>query len=117
MFILAIKTQRNRFFARGGRNENGGPQCVMLKFALSERGRTRFTVVSHLLTARPTLKDGIVVVDPSGQWLRTWREQFGRLEIGSCVHRWSTILMFVRSLARFTSDHALKRSHLPYDHR
>ena len=78
----------------------------MLKFALSERGPP-LTVVSHLLTARPTLKDGIVVVDPSGQWLRTWREQFGRLEIGvlrsPMVHHPD---VWPGSLARFTSDHA-----------
>ena len=79
-------------------------------------GPHALTVVSHLLTARPSLKDGIVVVDPSGQWLRTWREQFGRLEIGvlrsPMVHHPD---VWPGSLARFTSDHALKRSHLPYD--
>ena len=70
----------------------------------------------HLLAARPGLADGLVVVDPAGVWMRTWHEQFARLEIGNLrspgVHHPGT-----RSgeLAEHTVRHGLDRSGLPYD--
>lgn len=36
-------------------------------------------VAAHLLTARPALR--VTVIDPSGAWLTTWRDQFARLDI------------------------------------
>ncbi len=38
-------------------------------------------VATHLIAARPTLRGGIVVLDPAGAWLTTWRDQFARLGI------------------------------------
>ena len=73
-------------------------------------------VAVHLLTARPGLADGIVVVDPAGVWMRTWHEQFARLEIDNLrspvVHHPGT-----RSdeVAAHTMRRGLDRSGLPYD--
>jgi cation diffusion facilitator CzcD-associated flavoprotein CzcO len=38
-------------------------------------------VSTHLVTARPALRDRLVVIDPAGTWLTTWRDQFARLGI------------------------------------
>ena len=35
----------------------------------------------HLVTAAPCLRDRLVVVDPAGDWLVQWRDQFARLDI------------------------------------
>ena len=37
----------------------------------------------HLLTAAPSLRSRLMVVDPAGEWLGDWRDQFARLEIAN----------------------------------
>ena len=37
----------------------------------------------HLLAADPQLRGRITVIDPSGEWMSNWYEQFARLEIGN----------------------------------
>ncbi len=73
-------------------------------------------VVAHLVAAKPSLRERIVVVDPSGRWLRAWHEQFARLEIGvlrsPIVHHPD---VHPAALARFVDDGDLARSKLPYD--
>lgn len=70
----------------------------------------------HLLAARPELSDEIVVLDPAGQWMDNWREQFARLEIANLrspvVHHPG---VDPGELATHTIRHRLDRSGLPYD--
>jgi len=74
------------------------------------------TVTTHLLKAKPSLRGRISVVDPSGCWLRTWTEQFARLDIGvlrsPIVHHPDVDPL---ALSRFASARRLARSNLPYD--
>ncbi|MFN3256540.1 MAG: hypothetical protein ACE37B_12650 [Ilumatobacter sp.] len=44
-------------------------------------GPQALAVMTHLLTAAPSLRDRIVAVDPTGTWMDTWNEQFARFEI------------------------------------
>lgn len=45
-------------------------------------GPQGLAVVLHLLEADPSLRDRLVVVDPSGAWLQRWQAQFAALGIG-----------------------------------
>ena len=69
----------------------------------------------HCLVAAPHLRDRITVVDPSGQWLRTWRDQFARLEISHLrspgVHHPG---VRPEALMKHTRAHDLPTSGLPY---
>ncbi|MEO1056969.1 MAG: NAD(P)-binding domain-containing protein [Actinomycetota bacterium] len=73
-------------------------------------------MAAHLLAATPSLRDRIAVVDPSGQWMHTWHEQFRRLEIdvlrSPSVHHPG---VDPAALARFVDLGHLARSGLPYD--
>jgi len=73
-------------------------------------------VTTHLLSAQPSLRGRISVVDPSGEWLATWSEQFERLEIGvlrsPVVHHPAVA---PGALASYTNERRLPRSNLPYD--
>ncbi|MEM9711675.1 MAG: FAD-dependent oxidoreductase [Actinomycetota bacterium] len=70
----------------------------------------------HLLEADPGMADRLVVLDPSGDWLATWREHFARLEIGNLrspvVHHPAPD---VSTLARHIARHGLPRTGLPYE--
>jgi len=65
-------------------------------------------VTTHLLSADPSLRDRLVVVDADGRWLSTWHEQFARLEIdvlrSPVVHHPD---VDPGQLAHFTTDHRL----------
>ncbi len=73
-------------------------------------------VAAHLLAATPSLRERIAVVDPSGQWMRTWHDQFRRLEIdvlrSPSVHHPG---VDPAALARFVDTGHMPRSGLPYD--
>lgn len=79
-------------------------------------GPHSLSIVAHLLAAEPSLRDRIAVVDPTGRWMRTWHEQFARLEIG--VLR-SPIVHHPHvdpgALANYVAGKHLPRSGLPYD--
>lgn len=79
-------------------------------------GPQALAVVTHLVTARPSLRDEIVVIDPSGEWLQTWQSQFDRLEIGvlrsPSVHHPA---VDPGALSQYVADKRLPRSNLPYD--
>ena len=49
--------------------------------ASSAQVLTALAMALHLIQADPSLADDLLVIDPSGEWLQTWDEQFGRLEI------------------------------------
>ncbi|MEM9466244.1 MAG: FAD-dependent oxidoreductase [Actinomycetota bacterium] len=70
----------------------------------------------HLLRADPSLRDGMVVLDPAGEWLTTWDRQFARLEIdvlrSPSVHHPDPD---VDALASFVSHQSMMSSGLPYD--
>ena len=70
----------------------------------------------HLLAAEPDLRDEIVVLDPTGEWLSTWEAQFDRLGIdvlrSPIVHHPSPR---VDSLSRFVGAGDWPTSGLPYD--
>lgn len=70
----------------------------------------------HLLAARPGLSNELTVVDPTGQWMHNWHEQFARLEIGNLrsptVHHPG---ICAGELAAHTTHHGLGRSGLRYD--
>lgn len=71
---------------------------------------------THLLTARPSLADELVVIDPSGTWLSRWHEQFARLGIDTLrspsVHHPGTV---PEGLGAYAAHLGLPRSGLPYD--
>ena len=73
-------------------------------------------IVAHLLTAKPALRERLAIVDPTGCWMRTWHDQFARLEIGvlrsPIVHHPD---VDPGALARYVDDHRKQRSNLPYD--
>jgi hypothetical protein len=52
------------------------------RVAIVGAGPHGLTVACHLLRADPSLIDDLVVVDPSGAWLASWRRSFRSLEIG-----------------------------------
>ncbi|MEM9609104.1 MAG: FAD/NAD(P)-binding protein, partial [Actinomycetota bacterium] len=70
----------------------------------------------HLMAADPGLGERMAVIDPSGSWLATWREQFARLEIDNLrspiVHHPAPE---VSALARHVAARDLPRSGLPYE--
>lgn len=74
------------------------------------------SAVLHLLAADPNLADDIVVLDPSGEWMSTWYEQFARLEIENLrspgVHHPSPD---VDALFAHTHEHGFASSGLPYN--
>jgi len=69
----------------------------------------------HLLTAAPSLRSRLMVVDPAGEWLGDWRDQFARLEIANlrspAVHHPSPR---AEMLLGHTKAHRLPTSGLPY---
>lgn len=79
-------------------------------------GPNGLAVVAHLLASKPSLGDRIAVIDPSGEWLLTWRTHFARLEIdvlrSPIVHHPD---IDPGALARYVTDERLPRSGLPYD--
>ena len=70
----------------------------------------------HLLEADPDLRDDITVIDPSGEWMSTWYEQFARLEIDNLrspgVHHPSPN---VDDLFDFITNNQCEQSGLPYN--
>ena len=70
----------------------------------------------HLIQADPSLADDLLVIDPSGEWLQTWDEQFGRLEIDVLrspgVHHPDPD---VDALSTFITANGHMSSGLPYD--
>ena len=69
----------------------------------------------HLLTAAPSLRRRLMVVDPAGEWLGDWRDQFARLEIANlrspAVHHPAPR---AEVLMGHTATHRLPTSGLPY---
>ena len=72
------------------------------------------TAAVHLHQAAPNTR--IVAIDPSGQWLSTWRQQFACAEIPTLrspiVHHPAPASMALRD---HLVEHKLERSGLPYD--
>lgn len=85
------------------------PICVL------GAGPHALSLVLYLIEADPDLKNQIVVLDPSGEWMSTWYEQFARLEIANLrspgVHHPAPN---VDALFSFIADRAFKPSGLPY---
>lgn len=69
----------------------------------------------HLLTAAPRLRNRLVVVDPTGEWMTTWTQQFARLDIS---HLRSPVVHHPAPrpglLMDHTATHRLPTSGLPY---
>ncbi|MDY7103240.1 MAG: GTP-binding protein [Actinomycetota bacterium] len=79
-------------------------------------GPQALALAARLVDTRPALRDDLVVIDPAGEWLAAWRDQFDRLEIPTLrspgVHHPGTE---PGALAEFTHRNGLPRSGLPYD--
>ena len=52
-----------------------------IDLAIIGAGPHALTLVAHLLQKRQTMKGKIVVFDPSGTWISSWKQQFAALEI------------------------------------
>ncbi len=59
----------------------GSTLPAWVDIAVVGAGPQALTLVTHLLQKRPGLRQRVLVLDPSGQWLCQWRQQFARLEI------------------------------------
>ncbi|MEM8747753.1 MAG: FAD-dependent oxidoreductase [Actinomycetota bacterium] len=70
----------------------------------------------HLERADPELARGLVVIDPSGDWMTTWADNFRRLDIdvlrSPSVHHPGPD---VGGLSSFVFENGLATSRLPYD--
>ncbi|MEM9038693.1 MAG: FAD-dependent oxidoreductase [Actinomycetota bacterium] len=87
-----------------------------VEVAVVGAGPNALAVVAHLVASKPSLRERIAVLDPSGEWLRTWRTHFARLEIdvlrSPIVHHPD---VDPGALARYVTEERLTRSGLPYD--
>lgn len=86
-----------------------------LPIVIAGAGPHGLAAAVHLVTAAPRLRDRLVVVDPSGEWLVGWREQFARLDIANLrspgVHHPAPRAGL---LMEHTATHRLPTSGLPY---
>ncbi|GAX36330.1 hypothetical protein NIES3585_23590 [Nodularia sp. NIES-3585] len=60
---------------------NPSELASQIDLAIIGAGPHAFTLVTHLLQKRQTMRGRFLVFDPSGAWMSRWQQQFAALDI------------------------------------